>query len=764
MPRAGHRPAPTEIQEPMSKSLIVVESPAKAKTISKYLGKDFIVKASVGHIKDLPKSKIGVDVKKGFEADYQVVRGKGKVVAEIKKAAKEADVVYLAPDPDREGEAIAWHIAEEIGDTKKIYRVLFNEITKSAIQEAIKHPGKLDEDKYEAQQTRRILDRLVGYKISPILWDKVKMGLSAGRVQSVAVRVICDREREIQAFVAVEYWSVTAELEGKKPPVFTAKLTHLKGKKADLKNEKDSGTLVDGLKGASYIVKKIERKERKRNPSPPFITSKLQQEAARKLRFTAKKTMMLAQKLYEGVELGTEGPTGLISYMRTDSTRVAGEALTAVREFIVDRYGKEFLPAAPVHYKSAKAAQEAHEAIRPTSLENTPEKVKDFLSKDEYNLYELIWNRFVASQMNPAILDQTSIDITANDATFRATGSVIKFPGFMSVYIEGKDTEEEEDKEGRLPELKEGEVLKLVRLKPEQHFTEPPPRFSEATLVKELEEKGIGRPSTYAAIISTIQEKEYAKLDKRVFYPTELGMLVTDLLVKNFPNILDVEFTAQMEEKLDDIEEGKAKRLKVLKEFYGPFEETVKAASKDMRDVKKEEIPTDITCEKCGAKMVVKWGRMGQFLACPNYPECKNTKNFKKDDTGKLEAVEEKVEETGEVCPKCGKPMVIKTGRFGKFIACSDYPACKTTKAITTGVKCPECGEGELTEKRSKKGKVFFSCSRYPDCKFATWNRPVPEKCPQCGASFLVEKYSKSEGNYIACIKEGCGYKKSCNE
>ena len=764
MPRAGHRPAPTEIQEPMSKSLIVVESPAKAKTISKYLGKDFIVKASVGHIKDLPKSKIGVDVKKGFEADYQVVRGKGKVVAEIKKAAKEADVVYLAPDPDREGEAIAWHIAEEIGDTKKIYRVLFNEITKSAIQEAIKHPGKLDEDKYEAQQTRRILDRLVGYKISPILWDKVKMGLSAGRVQSVAVRVICDREREIQAFVAVEYWSVTAELEGKKPPVFTAKLTHLKGKKADLKNEKDSGTLVDGLKGASYIVKKIERKERKRNPSPPFITSKLQQEAARKLRFTAKKTMMLAQKLYEGVELGTEGPTGLISYMRTDSTRVAGEALTAVREFIVDRYGKEFLPAAPVHYKSAKAAQEAHEAIRPTSLENTPEKVKDFLSKDEYNLYELIWNRFVASQMNPAILDQTSIDITANDATFRATGSVIKFPGFMSVYIEGKDTEEEEDKEGRLPELKEGEVLKLVRLKPEQHFTEPPPRFSEATLVKELEEKGIGRPSTYAAIISTIQEKEYAKLDKRVFYPTELGMLVTDLLVKNFPNILDVEFTAQMEEKLDDIEEGKAKRLKVLKEFYGPFEETVKAASKDMRDVKKEEIPTDITCEKCGAKMVVKWGRMGQFLACPNYPECKNTKNFKKDDTGKLEAVEEKVEETGEVCPKCGKPMVIKTGRFGKFIACSDYPACKTTKAITTGVKCPDCGEGELTEKRSKKGKVFFSCSRYPDCKFATWNRPVPEKCPQCGASFLVEKYSKSEGNYIACIKEGCGYKKSCNE
>lgn len=748
----------------MPKSLIVVESPAKAKTISKYLGKDYVVKASVGHVKDLPKSKLGIDVEKGFQADYSVLKGKAKVVAEIKKAAKEADVIYLAPDPDREGEAIAWHIAEEIGAKKKVYRVLFNEITKSAIKEALKNPGQLDEDKYEAQQTRRILDRLVGYMISPILWEKVKMGLSAGRVQSVAVRVICDREREIKAFVPVEYWSVTAELEGKKPPVFEARLTHIKGKKADLKNEKNSKALVDGLKGASYKVTKIEKKERKRNPSPPFITSKLQQEASRKLRFTAKKTMMVAQKLYEGVELGEEGPTGLITYMRTDSTRVAGEAIASVRDFIVKKYGKEFLPKEPVQYKSAKAAQEAHEAIRPTSLENVPAKVKEFLSKDEYNLYELVWNRFVASQMTPAILDQTSIDITANDATFRATGSIIKFQGFMSVYIEGKDTEDEEDKEGRLPEMKEGETLKLVKLKPEQHFTEPPPRFSEATLVKELEEKGIGRPSTYAAIISTIQDKEYAKLEKRVFYPSELGLLVTDLLVKNFPLILDVEFTAQMEEKLDNIEEGKAKRLKVLKEFYAPFEKTIKAAKKDMRDVKKEEIPTDIVCEKCGSKMVVKWGRMGQFLACPNYPECKNTKNFKKDDSGKLEPVEQQVEATGENCPKCGKPMVIKTGRFGKFIACSDYPACKTTKAITTGVKCPDCGEGEITEKRSKKGKVFFSCSRWPDCKFATWNKPVGEKCPQCDATFLVEKYSKTEGNYIACIKEGCGYKKTGGE
>ena len=744
----------------MSKSLIVVESPAKAKTISKYLGKDYIVKASVGHVKDLPKSKLGIDVEKGFQADYQVVKGKAKVVAEIKKAAKEADVVYLAPDPDREGEAIAWHIAEEIGAKKKVYRVLFNEITKSAIQEAMKHPGELDEDKYEAQQTRRILDRLVGYMISPILWDKVKMGLSAGRVQSVAVRLICDREREIQAFISEEYWSVTAELEGKKPPIFEARLTHIKGKKANLKNEKDSKGLVDGLKGAAYTVKKVEKKERKRNPSPPFITSKLQQEASRKLRFTAKKTMMVAQKLYEGVELGEEGPTGLITYMRTDSTRVAGEALNAVRDFIVKKYGKDFLPKEAVRYKSAKAAQEAHEAIRPTSLENTPEKVRDFLSKDEYNLYELVWNRFVASQMNPAILDQTSIDIVANDAVFRATGSVIKFPGFMAVYIEGKDTEEEEDKEGKLPELKDGDPLKLIKLKPEQHFTEPPPRFTEATLVKELEEKGIGRPSTYAAIISTIQDKEYVKLDKRAFSPTELGCLVTDLLVKNFPEILDAEFTAQMEEKLDNIEEGKDKRLKVLKEFYGPFEKTVKAAKKGMRDVKKEELPTDLICEKCGSKMIIKWGRMGQFLACSNYPECKNTKNFKKTETGKVEAVEQQIEATGEKCPNCGKPMIVKTGRFGKFIACSDYPTCKTTKPLTTGVKCPDCGKGEVTEKRSKKGKVFYSCSRYPDCKFATWNKPIAEKCPQCGAPFLVEKYSKSEGNYIACIKEGCGYKK----
>lgn len=742
----------------MSKSLVIVESPAKAKTINKYLGKDFIVKASIGHVKDLPKSKIGVDVGKGFQADYQIVRGKAKVVAEIKKAAKEADAIYLAPDPDREGEAIAWHIAEEIGDKKKIYRVLFNEITKSAIQEAMKHPGKLDEDKYEAQQTRRILDRLVGYMISPILWDKVKMGLSAGRVQSVAVRVICDREREIQAFVVVEYWSVTAELEGKRPPVFEAKLTHIKGKKAAMKNETDSKALVEGLKGAQYTVKKVERKERRRYPSPPFITSKLQQEASRKLRFTAKKTMMVAQKLYEGVELGKEGPTGLITYMRTDSTRVAGETLTAVREFIAKRYGKDFLPGSAIYYKSAKAAQEAHEAIRPTSLENTLDKVREFLSKDEYNLYELVWNRFVASQMNPAVLDQTSVDITATDATFRATGSIIKFPGFMSVYIEGKDTLDEDDKEGKLPELKEGEHLELIKLTPEQHFTEPPPRFTEATIVKELEEKGIGRPSTYASIISTIQDKEYVKLEKRAFYPTELGLLVTDLLVKNFPDILNIEFTARMEEKLDGIEEGKDKRIKVLTEFYGPFEKTVRAAQKGMRDIKKEETPTDITCEKCGAKMVIKWGRTGQFLACPNYPECKSTKNFKKGEAGKIEAIEASIETTGESCPKCGKSMVIKTGRFGKFIACSDYPTCKTTKPLTTGVKCPDCGKGEVAEKRSKKGKVFFSCSRYPDCKFATWDRPIPEKCPQCGASFMVEKYSKAYGKYVACIKEGCGY------
>jgi DNA topoisomerase-1 len=742
----------------MSK-LIVVESPAKAKTINKYLGKDYIVKASVGHVKNLPKSKIGVDVGKEFEADYHLIKGKGKVLEDIKKAAKEADAVFLAPDPDREGEAIAWHIAEEIGEKGKIYRVLFNEITKNAIQEAIKHPGKLDLNRYEAQQTRRILDRLVGYMISPILWDKVKRGLSAGRVQSVSVRLICDREREIQAFVPEEYWTVTAELEGKRPPVFEARLTHIKGKKADLRNEGDSKSIVEGLKGASYIVKKVERKERKRYPSPPFITSKLQQEGARKLRFTAKKTMMMAQRLYEGVELGKEGPTGLITYMRTDSTRVAGEALASVRDFILKKYGKEYLPEKALQYKVAKAAQEAHEAIRPTSLSYTPEKVRDFLTKDEFNLYELIWNRFVASQMNPAILDQTSVDIAAGDATFRATGSVVKFPGFMSVYIEGKDTEEEE-KEGRLPELKEGEELKLIKLKPEQHFTEPPPRFTEATLVKELEEKGIGRPSTYASIISTIQEKEYVKLEKRVFHPSELGFIVTDLLVKNFPDIMDVKFTAQMEEKLDDIEEGKEKRLKVLRDFYGPFETTVKAAQKGMRDVKREEIPTDIVCEKCGSMMVIKWGRMGQFLACSNYPECKNIRNFRRVASGKIEVVEEKVEVTGEICPKCGKPMVVKTGRFGKFIACSDYPTCKTTKPLTTGVKCPDCGKGEITEKRSKKGKVFYSCSRYPECKFATWNRPVPEICPHCSAPFLVEKYSKSEGNYLACIKEGCGYKK----
>lgn len=742
----------------MAKSIVIVESPAKARTIKKYLGKDFNVMASVGHIKDLPKSELGVDLEHDFSPYYTVIKGKGKIIKEIQSEARKAEKVFLAPDPDREGEAIACHIASEINEKDKIFRVLFNEITKKGIIEALKHPQKLNQDKYDAQQARRILDRLVGYQISPILWDKVRRGLSAGRVQSVAVRIICEREREIRSFVSEEYWSVTASLKGGTPPPFEAKLTSIDGKKVKLGNEEETNALVENLKSAEFDVRSIARKERKRNPAPPFITSTLQQEAARKLGFSAKKTMMLAQRLYEGVEFGDEGPAGLITYMRTDSTRIADEALSAVRAYILEKYGDAYLPKSPRYFKKKKGAQEAHEAIRPTSMINTPDKAQSLLGREEFRLYELIWKRFVASQMNQAILDQTSIDIEAGNAIFRATGSVVKFPGFISLYTEGKDVDEDEEAGGKLPDLKEGEKVKCLDLLPRQHFTEPPPRFTEATLVKELEEKGIGRPSTYAAIISNIQDREYVTLERKTFYPTELGMLVTDLLVASFPDIMNIEFTAKMENTLDEIEDGRERWIHAMKQFYGPFKTALDAARETMRDVKREEIPTDVVCDKCGANMVIKWGKMGEFLACPNYPECKNTSNFRRDESGKVVPVEEEVELTSENCPKCGKPMAVKTGRYGRFLACSDYPDCKTTKPLTTGVKCPKCGKGELSERRSKKGKVFFSCTEYPNCDYAIWDRPIPEKCPLCGAPFLVEKTTKRDGIVIKCLDKDCGY------
>ncbi|MDT8316386.1 MAG: type I DNA topoisomerase [bacterium] len=748
----------------MAKCLLIVESPAKARTINKYLGKDFNVVASVGHVKDLPKSKLGVNIEDNFTPEYVTIKGKGNIITNIKKEARAAEKVYLAPDPDREGEAIAWHIASEIKDKEKLCRVLFNEITKKGIQEAIKNPLPIDQHKFEAQQARRILDRLVGYQISPLLWEKVRRGLSAGRVQSVALRIICEREAEIKAFNPVEYWSVAARLEGEAPPPFDAKLVKISGRKADLKTEKETNEFLKSIEGADYVVSKIDKKERKKNPYPPFITSTLQQDAARRLRFSAKKTMMLAQRLYEGVDFGTEGPVGLITYMRTDSTRVADEAIEGVRTFIADKYGDDFLPKKPRQYKSSKSAQEAHEAIRPTSMEHTPELARPLLDKDQFRLYELIWNRSIASQMNPAIMDQTSVDIQAADATFRVTGSVIRFPGFMSVYTEAKEKEDETDKDKILPAFNEKQVLKFHEIMPRQHFTEPPPRFSEATLVKELEDKGIGRPSTYAAIISNIQDREYVNVDQRRFFPTELGLLITELLVENFPDIINVEFTATMEGTLDDIELGKADWVKAMRAFYDNFSKELERAKLQMRDVKREEIPTDIVCDKCKANMVIKWGKMGEFLACPNYPECKNTSNFKRDKSGKIEIVIEEFELSDELCPKCSKQMVVRRGKYGRFLACPDYPECKGTRALSIGIKCPSCKEGDISERRSKKGKIFYGCTAYPKCTFATWDKPVNEACPLCSAPFLVEKTSKREGTVIKCIEKDCGYKREKND
>ncbi len=758
----------------MAKNLVIVESPAKAKTLSKYLGRDFVVKASVGHVVDLPKSTLGVDIENDFAPEYTIIRGKSKVISDLKAAAKGKENIYLAPDPDREGEAIAWHIAQRLdGKKSNIRRVLFNEITKNAVREAINHPVEIDQNRFEAQQTRRILDRLVGYQISPLLWQKVRRGLSAGRVQSVAVRIVCEREREIQAFQKKEYWSITAQLEGENPPPFAARLLRIGDEKLDpekfrLENEHSAAEVVARLRNAEFKVVKVDRKERRRFPTPPFITSRLQQEASRKLGYTPSRTMRIAQRLYEGIELGDEGPVGLITYMRTDSVRLSPEAVDAARAFIGERYGDAYLPEKALQYKSKKGAQDAHEAIRPTSLERSPEQVARFLAKDELALYTLIWNRFVACQMTPAVFDQTAVDITAADTLFRATGQIMKFDGFIRVYTEGKDDEggEDEDSERKLPSLSEGEVLKLQDLIPEQHFTQPPPRYNQATLIKELEEKGIGRPSTYASIMSTILAKEYVVEENRRLRATELGFLVTDLLVAAFPDLLDVEFTAGMENVLDEIEEGKQPWLKAMREFYGPFAKRLEQASENMRDVKREGQPTDIKCPKCGAEMVVKWGRSGEFLACSAYPECKSTSNFKRDDDGKITLVNE--ETTDEVCDKCGRPMKVRFGRFGKFLGCSGYPECKTVRStnrpVPTGVKCPDCKEGEIMEKRSRGGKIFYSCGRYPECRFATWERPVPEPCPVCSAPFVVEKTTKRAGTVRRCLSEGCTYKDTIEE
>jgi DNA topoisomerase-1 len=919
----------------MAKSLVIVESPAKAKTINKYLGKNYIVKASLGHIKDLPKRDLAVDVEHGFQPHYEVIEGKKKLIQELKDAAKKVDNIYLAADPDREGEAICWHLQEELKSKKppkdsdpKFYRVMFNEITKSSIQKAFEKPALVNVNLVDAQQARRVLDRLVGYKISPLLWDKVRRGLSAGRVQTVAVRVIVDREREVRAFV---------NLAAKKPPAFAARLSRKGDQTPEIPDQAAADALLADLEDAKYIVKSVGTKEKKRNPVAPFITSTLQQDASRKLRFSVKRTMMLAQQLYEGVEIGAEGSVGLITYMRTDSTRIGEEAIAEVRDFIGTRFGKEYVPASPNLYKSKKDAQDAHEAIRPTSALRSPEDVAPFLAEDQLKLYRLIWMRFIASQMNPALLDQTTIDTTAIgkssvDYTFRATGSVMKFDGFLKVYEEGKDQKDEEDEElkHKLPLVTEGEELKFRSLEPEQHFTEPPPRYTEATLVKKLEADGVGRPSTYASILSTIQEREYVTKEAGKFKPTELGMVVTDLLLESFNDIFDVRYTARMEEELDDIEDGTRDWRDAMGEFYERFMKDLEGAETNMTNIKRMEKPTDLLCDKCGKPLVVKWGQHGSFLACTGYPDFspkstesdleslekeialrrertrKDIETFRgkihvryRADVQKLEKriadlVErwkkiqvrhdsdlEKLEsrlaerrlsdragietrlgtiaarypqlsefyevdlrdsdegvalswrrkenlctytreltvdlpdiegadlaEQGdeEYCQNCGRPMVLKKGRFGTFFACSGYPDCKTTKQIggaqkkpdvtldekcpqcgnnlvqkygrfgeftacsnypgckyvkqkTIGVKCPECSEGEIVERRSRRGKTFYGCNRYPDCNFVAWARPVAEKCPDCGSPYLTEKYLKA-GAFLQCPTSDCKYKR----
>jgi DNA topoisomerase-1 len=796
----------------MAKNLVIVESPAKAKTIGKYLGKDFTVKASLGHVKDLPKKNLSVDVDNDFTPVYEVIEGKKKLIAELKAAAKGSDNIYLAADPDREGEAICYHLQEELKDSKngkkspKIFRVMFNEITKNAIQKAFEKPMAVNLHLVDAQQARRVLDRLVGYKISPLLWDKVRRGLSAGRVQTVALRLIVDREREIKAFQTREYWSIDVNLAAKKPPQLTAHLAKKNDENVEIPNEAAAQAIVAAVEGADYIVRSVTNKEKRRNPVPPFITSTLQQEAARKLRFSVKRTMMLAQKLYEGIELGKdEGAVGLISYMRTDSTRVSNDALDEVRAMITDRWGADYRPASPNTYKSKKDAQDAHEAIRPTSAMRTPESVEKFLPEDEMKLYRLIWMRFVASQMTPAVFDQTTIDVDAKGKDgaaylFRATGSVPKFDGFLKVYQEGKDEKDEEDDElkNKLPAVVAGEILKFRAILPEQHFTEPPPRFTEATLVKELEAKGVGRPSTYASILSTIQEREYVRKDGGKFAPTELGMVVTDLLLESFDDLFDVTYTARMEGELDDIEEGKLDWRVAMSEFYERFQKDLKHAERHMTDIKRMEEPTDQICEKCGKPMVIKWGRHGKFIACTGYPECTNTREIAQ------EGVTEQ-DET-EYCDNCGRPLVLKKGRFGQFLACSGYPDCKTTKQLgagqkpqdvpldeacpqcsnklvkkfgrfgefiacsnyptckyvkqkTIGVKCPNCSEGEIIERRSKRGKTFYGCNRYPECDFVAWGKPLPEKCPECGGSYLIEKFLKA-GAFAQCPNGECKFKK----
>ena len=756
----------------MSKALVVVESPTKVKTVKKYLGNDYQVAATVGHIKDLPSKELGIEIDNNFNPMYKNIPGKQKVISDLKKMAGDAEDIYLAPDPDREGEAIAWHTAEILKKKgRRFHRVLFHELTRNGILSAMAAPLELNAHKYEAQKARRILDRLVGYQISPLLWKKVKNGLSAGRVQSVAVRIICERERAIQVFEPEEYWSITAHLRtAEAQEIFAAKLIRKEDRKISIPDETAAKTILSELAGQIPCVEKVVKKTAKRNPLPPFTTSKLQQEAIRKLRFTAKKTMSVAQELYEGVELESGEPTGLITYMRTDSIRIAQEAAAEALKLIAEQFGPEYAPDKPRFFQNKKKVQDAHEAIRPTSVFNTPEKVQSFLNADQFSLYSLIWKRFVASQMQPARIDSNSVTVKMGKYEFSATGSVVSFPGFMTLYL---SAEEEEGKKEILPELCEGQNLHPDQLEPKQHFTQPPPRFSEASLVQELEENGIGRPSTYAAILTTIRDKGYVDLVRGYFRPSELGFIVNDLMVQTFPDIFSVSFTARMEDDLDRVESAEMEAGDILQRFYPPFLDKLEKAAEEMLNVKGVGLETGMVCPQCGKDLRIKMGKNGHFLACSGYPECNFSRDYVRDEKGNLQIVEtEPLEDQDKTCQLCGKPMVMKRGKYGTFLACTGYPECKNTQSASiadggqsTGVKCPEAGcTGELTERRSKRGKIFYGCTRFPECKFAIWDKPVNQPCPECGALFLVEKTSKKEGNYLACLNKECGYKEKIGE
>ena len=728
----------------MGKSLVVVESPAKAKTINKILGEEFVVKSCMGHVRDLPPKELGIDVENDFKPRYITIRGKGKVLAELRKAAQNADAIYLATDPDREGEAIAWHVAHSIArKDAEIKRILFNEITPKAVRESIQTSGQLDLEKIDAQQARRVLDRLVGYEISPLLWKVIHSGLSAGRVQSVALRIICERDNEILAFEPQEYWSIEALVGREGTTPFKAKLHLRDGEKPEIGSEEAASQIVDELRQQRFVVGEVKKRDQSRRPSPPFTTSTLQQECARRLRFSVKRTMAVAQQLYEGIEV--EGETrGLITYMRTDSVRVSDDAIAEVRAQISQVHGDKYVPETPNVYKTKSSAQDAHEAIRPTSVALHPDNIKHLLSQDQARVYELIWKRFVASQMNPQILSITTVNIDAGPYVLRSTGNIVKFDGFTVLYSESKD-EEEEDGVGSVPDdIAAEQLLQLSELLPEQHFTKPPPRYTEASLVKELEAQGIGRPSTYAQIITTIQDREYVeKVDNRYFLATERGHTVNKLLVETFPHIFNVRFTADMEDKLDRIEEGHDNWVDTVRQFYSSWKDDLKDANERRKELKQSlQEESDIECEECGRMMVIKWGRNGRFLACPGYPECKNTKPLE----------EQEQVDTDEVCDQCQSPMVVKTGRYGRFLACSSYPDCRNVKPFYLGIPCPEddCG-GKLVEKQSRKGKVFYGCDQYPSCKFASWEKPIAQACDHCGAGMLYQKSSRGGSSSLYC-------------